>query len=226
MWSNWRRLMTDGMNMVWLRAMRRINRSVAEVFAREENAGLREQGDPECGDEDILLEDRDVATLPVETPSANRRPVRAQRVGSKRIRMARGITVDSGAADNVLPRRILRKGMKMRQSEASRLGVHYVAANGARIPNEGEVDFGFEDKDGKAHSWVFQIAEVNKVLASVSALVDSNHRVTFDKDDKTGVDLSFITNKITGQSIRMRRDRNVWTIDAFVNEDSDFRRPE
>jgi hypothetical protein len=207
--------------------MRRINRSVAEVFAREENAGLRERGDaPECGDEDILVEDRDVATLPVETPSANRRPVRAQRVGSKRIRMARGITVDSGAADNVLPRRILRKGMKMRQSEASRLGVHYVAANGARIPNEGEVDFGFEDKDGKAHSWVFQIAEVNKVLASVSALVDSNHRVTFDKDDKTGVDLSFITNKITGQSIRMRRDRNVWTIDAFVNEDSDFRRPE
>ena len=54
-----------------------------------------------------------------------------------RIRMARGITVDSGAADNVLPRRILRKWMKMRQSEASRLGVHYVAANGARIPNEG-----------------------------------------------------------------------------------------
>ena len=67
---------------------------------------------------------------------------------------------------------------------------------------------------------------MNKVLASVSALVDSGHRVTFDKDVKTGFDLSFITNKGTGQSIRMRRDRNVWTIDAFVNEDSDFRRPE
>ena len=50
--------MTDGMNMVWLRAMRRINRSVAEVFTRERDAGFREQGDaPECGDEDILAED-------------------------------------------------------------------------------------------------------------------------------------------------------------------------
>ena len=67
-----------------------------------------------------------------------------------------------------------------------------------------------EDKDGKAHSWVFQIAEVNKVLASVLALVDSGHRVTFDEDDKTGVDLSFITNEGTGQSIRMRRDWNVF----------------
>ena len=219
--------MTDGMNMVWLRAMRRINQSVAEVFAREASAGLREQGDaPECGDEDIVLEDREVATLPVETRSPGRRPARAQKVGSKRIRMARGITVDSGAADDVLPRRILRKWMKMRQSEACRLGVHDVAANGARIPNEGDVEFGFEDKDGKEHSWVFQIAEVDKVLASVSALVDSGHRVTFDRDDKTGVDPSFITNKNTGQSIRMRRDRNVWTIDAFLNEDSDFRRPE
>ena len=58
--------------------------------------------------------------------------------------------------------------MKVRQSEASRAGVHCVAANGARIANEGEADFEFHDKDGKRHSWVFQIADVNKVLASVS----------------------------------------------------------
>ena len=150
----------------------------------------------------------------------------ARRVGSRRLQMARGITVDSGAADNVMPRRLLRRGMKMRPSQASRAGVHYVAANSARIPNEGEADFIFQDKDGKNHSWTFQVAEVNKVLASVSAMVDSGHRVVFDRDDATGTDLSFIINKKTGNSIRMRRDRNVWVIDAFVDDNEDFSRQE
>ena len=133
--------------------------------------------------------------------------------------MARGVTVDSGAADNVLPRRVLRQWMRTRSSEASRASIHYVAANGARIPNEGEVDFPFQTKEGKRHSWVFQVAEVNKVLAAVSALVDAGHRVVFDKDEETGTDLSFITNKKTGDSIRMIRDRNVWTIDVYLDED-------
>ena len=146
--------------------------------------------------------------------------------GKSRLRMTRGITVDSGAADNVLPRRILRKWMKIRASQASRAGVHYVAADGARIPNEGEVDFSFQDKDGKNHSWVFQVAAINKVLASVSALVDSGHRVVFDQDDETKTDLSFIINKRTNQSIRMRRERNVWVIDAFIDDDTLFSRPE
>ena len=81
-------------------------------------------------------------------------------------------------------------------------------------------------KDGKRQSWVFQVADVNKVLASVSAMVDAGNRVVFDRDDATGTDLSFITCKATGESIKMRRDRNVWTIDAFVDEDAEFSRQE
>ena len=113
------------------------------------------------------------------------------------------------------------------------MGVHYVVANDGRIPNEGEADFEFQTEDGQQMSWVFQIAEVNKTLASVSALVDDNHRVTFDKDMATGVDLSFITNKATGASIKMRRERNVWVVDAYMEEEdmignieTRFRRPE
>ena len=149
----------------------------------------------------------------------------ATKIGGRRMRMARGITVDSGAADNVMPRRMMRKGMRLRPSEASRAGVHYVAANGSRIPNEGETNLNFEDKDGVKHSWLFQVAEVNKVLASVSSMVDSGHRVVFDKDEVTGMDLSFITCKKTGSSVKMKRERNVWIIDAFV-DGSDFSRQE
>ena len=41
-------------------------------------------------------------------------------------------------------------------------------------------------------------------------------------------DSGFIVNKATGESIKMRRDRNVWVIDAFITEDgnSDFARQE
>ena len=148
--------------------------------------------------------------------------------------MARGITVDSGAADPVMPRRLLRVRAKVRPSAASKLGVCYVAADDGRIANEGEADFKFQTKDGQNISWVFQIAEVNKILAAVSALVDSGHRVVFDRDEATKIDASFIVHKASGQSIKMRRDRNVWVIDCYVDEDPEdepdteagFARPE
>jgi hypothetical protein len=130
------------------------------------------------------------------------------------------MTVDSGAADNVMPRRMIRKRNRIRASEASRAGIYYVSANNGKIPNEGEVDFPFETKDGTQHEWTFQIADVNKVLAAVSSMVDSGHRVVFDRCHKTGVDLSYILHKETQKMIKMRRERNVWVIDTYVENDS------
>ena len=142
------------------------------------------------------------------------------------MRLARGITVDSGAADNVMPKRFLRGKGNIRPSAASKAGVHYVAASDHRIPNEGEADFEFQTKDGQSLSWLFQIAEVNETLAAASALVDAGHRVVFDRDEATGVDTSFITHKDTGVSIQMRRERNVWVIDAYVPIDDDVPSPD
>ena len=143
------------------------------------------------------------------------------KVSGGRIRLSRGITIDSGAADNVMPRRMLRGRSQVRPSPASEAGVHHVVANNGRIPNEGEADFSFQTKDGQCMSWLFQIAEVNKTLASVSALVDAGHVVTFDRDDATGVDTSFIVHKESGRSTKMRRERNVWVIDAYLEDDED-----
>ena len=144
------------------------------------------------------------------------------------MRMARGITVDSGAADPVMPRRMVRgRGNKIRPSKVSEAGVHYVSATANRIKNEGEADLHFNTEDGQKLNWTFQIAEVNKVLASVSYLVDHNHCVVFDPDLDIGEDCSFITNKTNGESMKMRRDRNVWVIDAFIDDDTGqgFTRP-
>ena len=144
----------------------------------------------------------------------------ARKIGVRRFRLARGITVDSGAADNVMPRRLLRgKASRVRPSEASIKGVCYVAADDGRIPNEGEADLPFETLEGNKHNWTFQIAEVNKVLASVSSLVDTGNRVIFDKDEESGADISFIVNKKTGASTKLRRERNVWVLDAWIEEE-------
>ena len=83
----------------------------------------------------------------------------------------------------MMPRRMVRgKYGKIRSSAASRMGVHYVAASSHRIRNEGESDLCFEIEEGQTLTWTFQIAEVNKVLASVAGLVDDDHRVIFDKN--------------------------------------------
>ena len=136
-----------------------------------------------------------------------------------RVRLRRGITVDSGAAANVMPRRMVRNKMRIRPSPGSRAGVHYVAANNGRIPNEGEVDFDFSTEEGGMEMMTMQIAEVNKALGSVAYLVDKGYRVTFDKCLRTGADLSLMLNKKTNITTRFRREKNVWVLDAYLPAD-------
>ena len=50
-------------------------------------------------------------------------------------------------------------------------------------------------------------------------MVDAGHRVILVKDDKTGLDISFIVNKKTGVSTKMRREKNVWVVDAWIGEE-------
>ena len=136
----------------------------------------------------------------------------------KTMKLKRGITVDSGAANNVMPRRMVRNKAKIRPSKGSIRGAHYVAANNGRIPNEGEYEFGFQTSEGNEESMTFQIAEVNKALGSVAYLVDRKYRVVFDQDEN-GRDTSYMVHKPSGRVSRFRRDKNVWILDAMVEAD-------
>ena len=136
------------------------------------------------------------------------------------MKMTRGITVDSGGADPVMPRRMFRgRNNQIRPSAGSKAGVHHIAADNARIRNEGEAALNFTTAEGNKESWTFQIAAVNAVLCAVSYLVDHRMRVIFDQDEKTGVDTSHIFNKKTGTTTKMKRERNVWTTEAFIDEE-------
>ena len=127
--------------------------------------------------------------------------------------------MDFGAGDNVIPRRMVNK-KKIRPSAGSKRGLHYLAASNHRIPNEGEVYIEFQTQEGYDENIVFQVANVNEPLAAVSDRVDNGCRVVFDKDEETGQDLSYIYNKRTKKVITLRRDRDVWMLDAVVSADS------
>ena len=159
-------------------------------------------------------EERKSEGLKVSDTRANRHSNNTR--GAMRAKLRRGITVDSGSHHNVMPKRLVKQS-RIRESEFSRKGLHYIAANKGRIPNEGEVDFEFETNEGAMESWVFQMAEVNKALASIADRVDNRYRVVFDKDDKTGRDASYMINKKTKQIIKMTRVGNVWIIEATVD---------
>ena len=100
--------------------------------------------------ETISIDDAEMPMMSVEMNGNDGKKNEANAGGgSRRLRMARGITVDSGAADPVMPRRMVRgRGNKIRPSAASRAGVHYVSASANRIKNGGETDLHFDTVDG------------------------------------------------------------------------------
>ena len=143
-------------------------------------------------------------------------------------RIKRGLTVDSGAADSVFPKSWVRQVLRM-ISKGMRDGLHYVAASGQRIPNEGEFKLKWFSKEGVQACLNFQLAAINKPLLSVSHATDNDYCVVFNKHE--GIDVSYILHKPTDVIMRLRRERGVYILDAWTEEeisgetDSSFSRP-
>ena len=127
------------------------------------------------------------------------------------VRIRKGLTVDSGAADHVMPIGWLVMFIVM-ASLGSKRGLHYVAADGTRIPNLGQQLVRFMTLDGTWCEVMFQVAGIHKPLVSVSKLIEAGYRVVFDTDN------SYIIHKKTKQIIKMRKERGVFVVDAYVTK--------
>ena len=130
------------------------------------------------------------------------------------VKIRRGLTVDSGAADHVMPLGWLIMFLVVKSLGQMR-GLHYVAASGTRIPNLGQQIVKFMTMDGTWTELIFQIAAINKPLISVSKLNENGYRVVFDDDS------SYILHKKSKRVIKMRKERSVFVIDAYVNKKPD-----
>jgi hypothetical protein len=89
--------------------------------------------------------------------------------------------LDSGAGEHVASADDV-AAMTIRPSTGSKNNRHFVAANGQRIPNQGEVTMKLRDSSGDVTS-TFQVAPVTRPLHSVSRMCDMDCEVKFTKTE-------------------------------------------
>ena len=174
---------------------------------RRRSFGLRSSRGCGCGCAGKKI---DLATLEIESDWTRDAEVGAVTYGHWEA-IPRGITIDSGAADSVIPPNWLPQFPKVKGVAATE-GIGYIAANGERIPNEGEQRVSFVTREGQKKGIVFQVAPVNKPLGSVSKIVHKGHRVVFDD----GPGASYILNKQTGQKTELTERNGVYVLDAWT----------
>ena len=124
------------------------------------------------------------------------------------------VTVDSGAIDSVIPKRVA-KGVPVKQTEASRRGLKYRAANGTSIANEGEKSLRGYTNEANLVDMSMQVANVTKPLGSVRAMLKAGNRVVFDEGD------SFILNKATGVRTNIEDRNGAFVFDIWVPRGKD-----
>ena len=102
------------------------------------------------------------------------------------------VTVDSGAYNTVGPPQV-GTYFKIANTEASKTGRHYRAANGTAIRNYGQRVVRGTNAVGMPVSLPIQVADVNKVLGSVREMVKAGNKVVFDEDANGNVAVTWST---------------------------------
>ena len=97
------------------------------------------------------------------------------------------IALDSGAGEHVASRSTALK-YPVVESAGSRAGQHFVAAGGARIPNEGQFKLrlrsgGMAKGEGKDIESTFQVAKVTRPLWSVGRICDEGFSINFTQTE-------------------------------------------
>jgi len=97
------------------------------------------------------------------------------------------IALDSGACEHVVSKSDL-QGFKIEESEASRRGEHYIAADGGKVPNQGQCRVGLRAQGtGVEFDSLFQLAPVSRPLYSVGKICDGGAEVKFTAKEATVV---------------------------------------
>jgi hypothetical protein len=118
------------------------------------------------------------------------------------------ITIDSGAEESVYPMSMCDKE-DLVETDASRRGLGFVAANGSKMKNYGAVKVKFQN-DGRNRAMNFHVTDVQKPLGAVCRIADKGNFVCFGP----GVSDNYILNIESGEKIWMKRERGTYVIEA------------
>lgn len=128
------------------------------------------------------------------------------------------VTIDSGAAESVMPADVCSM-FPVVDTEASKNGEHYVSASGDPIYNEGERRVTLQMDDATTQGMLFQVCDVDKVLASVARICSAGHTVTFRNGGGE------IAHDKTGKTTKMKERHGVYVVEAWANRSPGFQRP-
>ena len=119
------------------------------------------------------------------------------------------VTVDSGAVDTVTPRSTA-KYFPILETEASRRGLDYRAANGTNIKNHGARSVQGISSEFKQMNMIMNVADVKKTLASAFQIVAAGNKVVLD------IDYSYIVHKKTGDKTTINIENGEFNFDLWV----------
>jgi hypothetical protein len=123
------------------------------------------------------------------------------------------ITIDSGAEESVYPKAMVDE-KDLVETDASKKGMGFVAANGSKMKNYGAVKVKFQS-EGKNRSMNFHVTDVQKPLGAVCRIADKGNFVCFGPNPND----NFIMNIESGEKMWMKRERGTYVIEVDYDED-------
>ena len=120
--------------------------------------------------------------------------------------------VDSGAVRSVAPR-VAAPGVKLTETEESKSGKVFRAANGYEIEIYGEKRIPSTTTTGRKAQVKYTIADVSRPLLAVCEVCDQGKQVVFDNDG------SYMLDKATGWWEPIERVGNAYDFITWVYED-------
>ena len=118
------------------------------------------------------------------------------------------VVVDSGAAENVMPRSMFSwKGI--RQTERSKHGKGFKGPGGENIKNYGQQVMSVKTPEGFVQKSTRQVADVRKPLVSASHTIQAGNDLFIGKDE------AYIMNRKKEKSL-LRKEGNLYVLDLFV----------
>ena len=119
------------------------------------------------------------------------------------------MTVDSGAIDTVTPPDVA-KAFPIHETQQSKAGINYRAANGSKIRNHGARQVQGVSNDFKSINMKMNVADVKKTLAAAIQLNYAGNKVILDGDE------SYIENKASGEIIPLQVVNGEYVFDLWV----------
>ena len=124
------------------------------------------------------------------------------------------LLVDSGAVDNVGDPRAFPE-YKLRESEGSRNGLHYLAANNGKIKNEGELNLSCRSSEWMPFQRKMHGAEVSRPILTVIRRTESGKDIISEKNG------GYIRDTQRGVTTTFRRNSCIYVMGVWVKTGPD-----